>query len=156
MSAPTVLLELKRMGVRLDVNGDRLRVDAPKGTLTPELLERVRACKPDLIRLVTDSDDGGPADADLSQFVKAELDDLDRRVIDDLDGPDPPTPIREAKRSASTGTTPPTRYEIPDGWDRASWIWRLRYLASVCILPARARELAEWADGLERGFRDFH
>ena len=38
---------------------------------------------------------------------------------------------------------------VPAGWTVASWRDRLRYLAGVCMNPARAAELREWADALD-------
>lgn len=40
------------------------------------------------------------------------------------------------------------RFDLPDGWTVETWIKRLRYMATICIHPNRARELAAWADGL--------
>lgn len=44
------------------------------------------------------------------------------------------------------------RFEVPDGWTAESWRDRLRHLADRCepIVPDRARELREWADGVQR------
>lgn len=33
---------------------------------------------------------------------------------------------------------------VPDGWTRERWAARLEYMASICIVPARAAELREW------------
>ena len=41
-------------------------------------------------------------------------------------------------------------YEVPAGWTSRAWVERLRYLAGICILPTRAAELYEWAEGVER------
>ena len=43
------------------------------------------------------------------------------------------------------------RFQVPDGWSRESWVSRLRFLAAICVEPIRARELSEWADGLDPG-----
>jgi hypothetical protein len=53
---PVALLsELQRQGVTLQAEGDRLRVKAPKGTLTPEVRQALTAQKAELLRLLVDS-----------------------------------------------------------------------------------------------------
>lgn len=49
MRAEALLSELERLGVRLEIKGDRLRVDAPSHVWTPELRAKVAAAKADLI-----------------------------------------------------------------------------------------------------------
>lgn len=60
--------------------------------------------------------------------------------------------LREHKPALLALLQPPaaSRYDVPAGWTAESWVKRLRYLAGICIVPARAIELGEWADGLER------
>lgn len=43
-------------GIRLMADGDRLKVDAPKGTLTPDLLADLRAAKPNLLQALAAND----------------------------------------------------------------------------------------------------
>lgn len=50
LSAPTLIEEASRRGVRLTVAGERLRVEAPAGTLTPELRAALAAHKADILR----------------------------------------------------------------------------------------------------------
>lgn len=45
MTFPQLLVELARLGVQLNADGERLRY-APKAALTPELAERLREHKP--------------------------------------------------------------------------------------------------------------
>ena len=52
MSADTLILELRRLGVRLRAEHDRLVVDAPRGVLTDEMRAELKARKPDVLRLV--------------------------------------------------------------------------------------------------------
>ena len=48
--APDALLaEVTRLGIRLMVNGGKLRVEAPAGTLTPELRTALAASKPAIL-----------------------------------------------------------------------------------------------------------
>ena len=52
MRAALLLSELSRRGVRLEAAGDRLRFDAPKGVLTPELRREMVEHKAELLELV--------------------------------------------------------------------------------------------------------
>lgn len=52
MIAAEVLSELQAKGVTLAPEGDKLRWRAPKGTMTPDLLARVREAKPALLALL--------------------------------------------------------------------------------------------------------
>ncbi len=45
MNAAELLSDLDDLGVRLEVQGDRLRVDAPRGVLTPELRHHLATYK---------------------------------------------------------------------------------------------------------------
>ena len=45
MNAGELLIELRSRGVLLEPAGDRLKIDAPKGSLTQELREALAACK---------------------------------------------------------------------------------------------------------------
>ncbi len=49
-----ILSDLTRRGVWLAPNGDRLYVDAPKGLLTPDLLDELRRHKAELLALLHD------------------------------------------------------------------------------------------------------
>lgn len=53
MSAAELIRALQRRGVTLAANGDRLKVRAPKGTITPELRDRLAQHKPDIIAALT-------------------------------------------------------------------------------------------------------
>jgi hypothetical protein len=50
--AEDVLAELRRRGVQVEARGDVLHVEAPRGLLSPELVESLRRLKPELLRLV--------------------------------------------------------------------------------------------------------
>src|SRR5262244_1577782 len=52
MTAEELLDEMRMLGVRLEVHGDRLHVEAPKGILKPEHREAFATFKPELIALV--------------------------------------------------------------------------------------------------------
>lgn len=53
MSAQTLLERLHRLGAALETDGDRLRIKAGKGAITPELLAQMKAQKADLIALLS-------------------------------------------------------------------------------------------------------
>lgn len=52
MTTAVLLQELRSRGVRLAVNGDRLRITAPAGTVTAEIREAISRNKPALIALM--------------------------------------------------------------------------------------------------------
>jgi non-ribosomal peptide synthetase component F len=51
-SATDLMSELLRRGIGLTIEGGNLKVRAPKGSVTPELLEQVSLNKPELLRLM--------------------------------------------------------------------------------------------------------
>ena len=53
MTAETLLADLETRGANLTVVGDVIRIEAPRGTVGPELLATVRQHKPELIELLT-------------------------------------------------------------------------------------------------------
>lgn len=57
MNATELLIELEARGVLIEAAGDRLRVDAPKGAVTPELREALAACKTEVLAILTTSED---------------------------------------------------------------------------------------------------
>jgi TubC N-terminal docking domain len=52
MNAVELITELRSLGVALEAEGDRLRIEAPKGAVTPELREALTASKDEVIRLL--------------------------------------------------------------------------------------------------------
>ena len=52
MNADQLLGELRARGVVLEAAGDRLRVDAPRGAITPELREALTAHKAEVLALL--------------------------------------------------------------------------------------------------------
>lgn len=47
-----LLQQLRALGVQLSLEGETLRLNAPKGVLTPELQARLKAAKPELVELL--------------------------------------------------------------------------------------------------------
>jgi TubC N-terminal docking domain len=60
VSTELLLSELRRLDIRLFVEGDQLRCSAPKGRLTKELELRIAANKPDLIHSLRNGTTGNP------------------------------------------------------------------------------------------------
>ena len=60
MSAAELLLDLGRLGIRLEADGQRLRFH-PRSALTPDLLERLKAHKADLLALLRPAPEAAPA-----------------------------------------------------------------------------------------------
>ncbi|MHB8763134.1 MAG: TubC N-terminal docking domain-related protein [Deferrisomatales bacterium] len=52
MTALALLRDIEAQGIRLEAQGDRLRVDAPAGALTPELRAALAEHKPELLRVL--------------------------------------------------------------------------------------------------------
>ncbi len=94
MSAEQILTQLRDQDMRLSVTGDRLRVDAPKGAITPELRSMLADHKPELIEALT------PTliyDADLDVLVDPEAmeDPRTRAAIAWANGKSAPNPPLE-------------------------------------------------------------
>lgn len=53
MTAAALLAELRNRGAAVAVAGARLRIEAPAGTVTPEIREELAAHKPELLRLLS-------------------------------------------------------------------------------------------------------
>jgi amino acid adenylation domain-containing protein len=54
----SLLTELHQQGVKLWVDGEQLRINAPKGVLTPALTDRLKAQKPALMALLREAEAG--------------------------------------------------------------------------------------------------
>ncbi|MGD0950447.1 MAG: hypothetical protein ABSA52_23895 [Candidatus Binatia bacterium] len=59
MTAAALLAELRRLGAFLTVVGDKLRVEAPVGTITPEIRETLARFKPALLAILNDLGEPG-------------------------------------------------------------------------------------------------
>jgi hypothetical protein len=59
MSAADLLLDLSRVGIRLEAHGERLRY-FPRSALTPDLLDRLKAHKADLLAVLRPAPEGVP------------------------------------------------------------------------------------------------
>jgi len=70
LSTKQLVSELDTLGIKLSINGDRLRCDAPKGILTPTLQTELVKYKADIIKFLNDSQ-AEPDSA--TQFVRPRL-----------------------------------------------------------------------------------
>src|SRR5262245_37466487 len=59
MTAADLLLDLGRLGIRLEADGGRLRY-FPRSALTPDLLTRLKAHKADLLTMLRPAPEGAP------------------------------------------------------------------------------------------------
>jgi TubC N-terminal docking domain len=57
MNATKLITELEARGVLIEATGGRLRVDAPKGAITPELCEALAACKAEVLAILNAPED---------------------------------------------------------------------------------------------------
>jgi TubC N-terminal docking domain len=62
MTATAFIEELSRLGVRLHAEGNRLRYRGPAEVLTSELRERLSAHKPELLRVLTATNESREAE----------------------------------------------------------------------------------------------
>ena len=69
MSAGALLAELKRLGVEIEADGDRLRYAGPEGAISPELIGRLKAHKAELIALCGKTAIGAREDRNLAETV---------------------------------------------------------------------------------------
>jgi amino acid adenylation domain-containing protein len=61
MTPADFLLQLRSLGVKLSLDGEQLRISAPKDALTPELREELKARKADLVRFLRQRAGGAAA-----------------------------------------------------------------------------------------------
>jgi hypothetical protein len=60
VTATALLTGLRRQGILFAVEGEQLRVSAPKGTLTSDLVDIIRVHKPELLALLRPEDEPDP------------------------------------------------------------------------------------------------
>jgi hypothetical protein len=89
VSAAELLAELESCGVVLEVAGDRLRFDAPKGALTPELRKAMAQQKAELMALLAPPPSVGTDAADMAAMERDERDQATVKVR--TRRPPPPT-----------------------------------------------------------------
>ncbi|MEO1628134.1 MAG: hypothetical protein AAFV25_23495, partial [Bacteroidota bacterium] len=50
-----LILKLRKLNIKLGLQGDQLQLDAPKGTMTPELLAEIKQHKSALINFLVEA-----------------------------------------------------------------------------------------------------
>jgi len=70
-SAAELLKQLRALGVQLNLEGDVLRLNAPKGALTPELQQQLKASKPEILTLLRAMQQNG-SNGGTAPIVRAE------------------------------------------------------------------------------------
>jgi hypothetical protein len=69
MSTGALLAELKRLGVEIEADGDRLRYAGPEGAISPELIGRLKAHKAELIAVCGKPEISAREDRNLAETV---------------------------------------------------------------------------------------
>lgn len=119
MSASALLSELRAAGVTLAATGDRLKIEAAPGIITPELTARLKASKPELLAILAGNaaaNDAPEADTEPAQDLPllaalAEFDALIERLCDVSRYP---ADVREEMRQARRRMSPDNlRLELP-------------------------------------------
>ncbi len=62
MSALPIITEITDQGITARVEGDEVALSAPKGTLTPEVLAKLKRMKPELLRSLKESQERAEQD----------------------------------------------------------------------------------------------
>lgn len=78
MTATTLIRDVIAKGIRLTIEGGQLIVDAPKGVLTPFLIEQLKRNKTELLSLLEDN--SGQADEAVREYIE------ERAAIMEYDG----------------------------------------------------------------------
>lgn len=93
MSAAPLIRELREAGIVLTASGDRLHVEAPAGTATPELRQRIAERKADLLVALRQPDTtttSSPTDMRASLLVLADRPGIDHAAVVRLPSADLP------------------------------------------------------------------
>jgi hypothetical protein len=69
MNTGALLAELKRLGVEIEADGDRLRYAGPEGAISPELIGRLKAHKAELIAVCGKPEISAREDRNLAETV---------------------------------------------------------------------------------------
>ena len=75
MTPESLIAELSDRGVAIESAGSELRLDAPAGAMTPDLLDAVKNCKGELLKLLAEPTDVAPihGTADVSDGLEHPL-----------------------------------------------------------------------------------
>jgi TubC N-terminal docking domain len=130
--AGTLLMELTGLGVEVQANGDGLRF-RPRSALTPDLVERLKTHKPEILAILRDGQrvDGEGSDDAGTEIVngvairftpEATAKDraIARAIANDAD---------KSTRAEPIGDCP---VKVPEGWRPDRWAAELRIKADAC------------------------
>lgn len=70
MTPESLLAELRDHGIITHADGDRIRLDAPPGAMTPGLLSAVKSFKSELLELFPETANASKADAEFDRFER--------------------------------------------------------------------------------------
>ncbi len=151
MTPADLIRDLTERGATLTPRGDRIVVDAPQGVVTPEIRARLAELKPELLRLLSRTDDAldagskAPPDSGGAGSKTPRIAGENRILI--------PHPVNAVPRELSYRNRIATGI-VNRGWTPGGWAARLRQLAERCegMHPDRAAELRAWAGAVERRY----
>ena len=106
MSAAALLSELRAAGVTLAANGDRLKVQAAPGILTPEITARLKAAKPELMAILTGEAANDEGEARTDDALLADTLELDAIIIRLCDRAGYPDTVRREMQDARRRMNP--------------------------------------------------
>jgi len=140
MTAAGLLANLRARGVALRADDGALVVDGPGDVLTPEVLAELRACKPEVLALLTSPGPRCPVCQSLAHRVPGPDCDL-RPILSCRDFP-PPGPV------APLGAPAGVEYEPGQDWqpdelqahaDESAWLFDASrdYLEQLAVYKAR-------------------
>lgn len=146
-SAAALLTALVRRGIELQARGDRLRY-RPRSALTPGLVERIRAHKPELLALLRGIRVPRATQKRQSRPVLSVAFEAGR-----VTRPDAPerTGVSDAPHELSLAERVESGYVNP-GWTAQAWADRLHQLASRCeaLRPELAAQYRTWAANVRK------
>ena len=80
MSITELMADLANLGIEIRAVGERIRF-RPREAMTPELAERVRVCRDDLLALLRQGESRTPS---LDEFLQTVIDTFDGEVVDEV------------------------------------------------------------------------
>lgn len=151
MRSATLIAELKRCGARLEVFGDRLRVQAPKGAIRSELKAALEEHKRELLVLLGSSDQRAGLLAWASELGEQDI--VLERPTSFVEKPRVPVQVQEvskyARRHLRTIASAHI-YEVSGGWGHfdATW-WHQRKQEALDALVALREALNRSVRGVK-------
>ena len=69
MTREALVAELEARGVTIEIDGGELRLNAPTGAMTADLLAAVKSCKSELMKLLPETADASKTDIEWDRFL---------------------------------------------------------------------------------------